>query len=275
METAEIGDLANKYFLLFLDYLPKIIGAIIILVIGLFVIKFLMNLLRKFFNKRNYDEALKNFVVNVSDIALKVILLISVIAKLGIETSSLVAIFGAASLAIGLAIQGSLANFAGGVILILLRPFRIGDWVEADGTSGTVKEISMFYTKVINGSDLLVMIPNGELANKKIINYSAEGKRIDYMKVRVAYGTDIQKAREVLIDLLKGQKGVFTDPAPAVVVDQLAPDNITLSVQFASSTADFWRIHYYTLEHMEECLNAAGIQIAYPKYDVNLIQKEG
>ncbi len=270
----EITSLTDKYFAMFLDYLPKIVAAIIIFLIGLWLIKILSRGLKKFLEKRDYDEALRSFLANVVDLSLKLLLAITVIAKLGIETSSLVAFFGAATLAVGMALQGSLANFAGGVIIILLRPFKIGDWIEADGVSGTVKDVSIFYTKIINVNNLLILIPNGELSNKKIQNYSTEGIRKDIITIRVRYGADIPKARKALIDLVKSQKGVFEDPAPAVDVGNLAEDCVELAVSFVTSTADFWRIHYQVLEHAEESLKKVGVQIAYPQYDVRLLNEK-
>ncbi len=272
-ELSTMATLADKYFGLFLDYLPNIIGAIILFLLGLWIIKLLIKYLRRLFEKRKYDEALRHFLLSIIDIGLKIILTIIVIAKLGVETSSLVAMLGAAGLAVGLALQGSLANFAGGVMIIVLRPFKIGDWIDADGESGTVKEITVFYTKLINFNQVLVVIPNGRLSNNKITNYTVEGRRKDAMTIRVAYGTNIAKAREVLLDLLTEQKGVYTDPAPQVVVGELTHDCVNLSVRFVSSTADFWDIHWHTLEHAEERLNAVGIQMPYPKYDVELLNK--
>lgn len=274
MENKEyLTDAVDKYFQIFLNYLPKIIAAIVIFFIGLWLIKVLVKSLRKLFEKRDYDEALRNFLLNVIDLGLKILLTITVIAKLGVETSSLVAAFGAASLAIGLALQGSLSNFAGGVIIILLRPFRIGDYIEADGISGTVKNVSIFYTELINFNNLLVLIPNGQLSNKRIINYTTEGRRKDAITIRIPYGASIEKARQAMIGLLVEQKGTFSDPAPQVVVGSLTQDCVELSVRFVSSTADFWDIHWYTLEHAEERLNQVGIQMAYPQYHLRVVNE--
>lgn len=272
-DKQHLTEAIDRYFQIFLNYLPKIVAAILIFFIGLWVIRILVKSLRKLFEKRHYDEALRNFLLNVIDLALKILLTITVIAKLGVETSSLVAAFGAASLAIGLALQGSLANFAGGVIIILLRPFRIGDYIEADGISGTVKNVSIFYTELINFNNLLVLIPNGQLSNKRIINYTTEGRRKDAITIRIPYGASIDNARKAMVDLLLEQKGTYKDPAPQVVVGNLSQDCVELSVRFVSSTADFWDIHWYTLEHAEERLNRVGIQMAYPQYHVQVMNQ--
>lgn len=268
-----MGQLVDRYFQVFLGYLPKIVAAIIIFLVGLWLIKVLVKKLRKLFLKRDYDEALRNFLLQLIDIGLKALLTIIVIAKLGIETSSLVALFGAAGLALGLALQGSLANFAGGVIIILLKPFKIGDFIEADGKSGTVKDISIFYTKIVNFNNLLVLIPNGQLSNNKVTNYTTEGKRKDAITIQVAYGTNIQKAREVLIALMNEKEGVH-EGSEQVVVGQLASDGIDLSVRFVSSNDVFWDIHGHILEFAEARLGAAGIEIPYSVRDIRLLNDQ-
>lgn len=269
----DMGQIVDKYFQVFLGYLPKIIAAIVIFLVGLWLIKVLVRNLRKLFEKRNYDEALRNFLLDVVNVGLKILLAIIVIAKLGIETSSLVAMFGAGALAVGLALQGSLANFAGGVIIILLRPFKIGDWIEADGVSGTVKDVSIFYTKIVNFNNLLILVPNGRLSNNKVTNYTTEGKRKDAITVQVAYGTDIQKARDVLIALMKEKDGVH-EGTEQVVVGQLAADGIDLSVRFVADSADFWGIHWHILEFAEDRLGAAGIEIPYSVRDIRLLNDQ-
>jgi len=269
----DLSEVIDRYFHVFLGYLPSIIAAIVIFLIGLWLIKVLVKNLRNLFEKRDYDESLRNFLLQVIDIGLKMLLAIIVIAKLGIETSSLVALFGAAGLALGLALQGSLANFAGGVIIILLRPFKIGDWVEADGVSGTVKDISIFYTKIVNFNNLLILVPNGQLSNNKVTNYTVEGKRKDAITVQVAYGTNIQTAREVLIDLMNEKDGVH-EGTGQVVVSQLAADGIDLSVRFVADSADFWGIHWHILEFAEARLAEVDIEIPYATRDIRLLNEQ-
>lgn len=269
----DLSEVIDRYFHVFLGYLPSIIAAIVIFLVGLWLIKVLVKNLRNLFEKRDYDESLRNFLLQVIDIGLKMLLAIIVIAKLGIETSSLVALFGAAGLALGLALQGSLANFAGGVIIILLRPFKIGDWVEADGVSGTVKDISIFYTKIVNFNNLLILVPNGQLSNNKVTNYTVEGKRKDAITVQVAYGTNIQTAREVLIDLMNEKDGVH-EGTGQVVVSQLAADGIDLSVRFVADSADFWEIHWHILEFAEARLAEVDIEIPYATRDIRLLNEQ-
>lgn len=268
-----ISEIATEYFNRFIDYLPSIIGAIVIFLVGLWIIKILVRYLNKVFDKKGYDEALKSFVSSIVSVGLKLLLVIIVIAQLGIATTSLVAVMGAAGLAVGLALQGSLANFAGGVMIILLKPFRIGDWVEAQGVSGSVKEISIFYTKIVTFHNQLAVIPNGQLSNNKVVNYTVEGKRKDAITFRIAYDSDIKKAKEVLMDLMTKQEGTFKDPAPQVVVGELAPDWIALSARFVATTDDFWDVHWFTLENAPDRLKEAGIRIPFPQQDVHLYDK--
>lgn len=262
--------LVDKYFHVILDYLPKIIGAIFIYIIGIWLINLIVRRLRKVFRKREIEVSLGRFLLDIINIGLKILLTITIIAKLGIETSSLIAAFGAAGLAVGLALQGSLSNFAGGVLIILLKPFKIGDWIEADGVSGTVKEISIFHTRLIDGKNLQVVIPNGGLANTKVINYSIEGQRMDYIPLTVPHGTDILTARKALTELMAAQEGVFTNPAPTVVIDSYQAGGIVLSARFVSSSKDFWRIHFDVLDQMEIKLKSAGISLSAPGLSVNL-----
>lgn len=262
--------ITNRYFDKFIEYLPNLILAIAIYLIGLWIIKIISKYLRKLFDTRGFEETLKSFLITIINIGLKLILIITVIAKLGVETTSFVAIIGAAGLAIGMALQGSLANFAGGVLIILLKPFKIGDYIVTPNFSGTVKEVSIFYTRVINDNNLLVVVPNGELSNNMVTNVSAEGKRLDVINIMVANGTDIYKAREVLVNLMAEQKGTFKNPAPAVNVGEITPSGIKLSCSFTAKTTDFWRIHFAVLEQAEKRLNDAGIELPTSYMDVKL-----
>lgn len=154
-------------------------------------------------------------------------------------------------------------------MIILLKPFRIGDWIEAQGISGSVKEISIFYTKIVTFHNQLAVIPNGQLSNNKVVNYTVEGKRKDAITFRISYDSDIKKAKEILMKLMTGQEGTFEDPAPQVVVGELAPDWINISARFVAKNEDFWDIHWFTLENAPTRLKAEGIRIPFPQHDVH------
>ncbi|MFZ0490852.1 MAG: mechanosensitive ion channel domain-containing protein [Salegentibacter sp.] len=261
--------LVMEYTKKFIDYLPSLVAAILILIVGLWLIKLTINYTRKLFHKKEYDKTLENFVLSLLNWGLKVLLFVLVISQLGIQTTSLVAVLGAAGLAVGLALQGSLSNFAGGVLIILLKPFKVGDWIEAQGVSGSVKETTLFYTKLITFGNQLAVIPNGQLTNDHIVNYTVEGKRRDAITIGISYDSDIKLAKEILVNLMKEQEGIFEDPEPMVVVTELADSAVNLSVRFWATNDDFWGCHWYTIEEAKARLEAADITIPFPQRDVH------
>lgn len=256
------------------EFVPGAISSILILVIGLWVIKFSTRMLRKFFKKKDYDETLEKFLYDLISMGLKILLVILVITQLGVKSSSLVAILGAAGLAVGLALQGSLANFAGGVLILFFKPFKIGDFISAQGVEGTVKEISIFTTKLNTFGNQLAIIPNGKLSNDNIINYSVEGKRRDKIDIGISYDSTIKTAKEILLKLINEQEQVIQDPIPVVVVSELGDSAITLSLRYWTLTEHFWDIHFYTLEEAKKRLDAAGISIPFPQTDIHIFHKD-
>ncbi|WP_024768583.1 mechanosensitive ion channel family protein [Aquimarina macrocephali] len=256
------------------DFIPGLVSAIIILIVGIWAINVISRMLRKFFKKKDYDETLEKFLYDFLNLGLKVLLVVLVVTQLGVQSSSLVAILGAAGLAVGLALQGSLANFAGGVLILFFKPFKIGDFIEAQGIQGTVKEISIFTTKLNTFGNQLAILPNGKLSNDNIINYSEEGKRRDNITIGVSYDSDIKKAKQVLLDLVNEQDKIVQDPLPVVVVTELGDSSITLSLRYWTLTEEFWDIHFYTLEEAKKRLESDGISIPFPQRDIHLYQHE-
>ncbi|WP_339811571.1 mechanosensitive ion channel family protein, partial [Zunongwangia profunda] len=191
----DFSELAQEYAKKLIDFLPDLIAAILILIIGFWIAKRAVKFMQKALDKRDYDVALKGFLTTLVSWALKILVIIVAISQVGIETTSLVAILGAAGLAIGLALQGSLANFAGGVLIIVLKPFKVGDWIEAQGVSGSVKSVSLFYTKLDTFGNQEAVIPNGSLANDNIINYTVNGVRRENMTFGISYDDDIKKTK--------------------------------------------------------------------------------
>ena len=251
------------------DYLPSFLSAIFLLLFGLWFIKIFTGQIRKIIHKKGYDKTIENFAISLIGVGLRILLVILVITQLGFETTSLVAVIGAAGLAIGLALQGSLANFAGGVLIIILKPFRVGDWIEAKGVSGSVKETSLFYTKINTFGNQLAIIPNGQLTNDNIINYTVEGKRRSSITIGISYDSDIKLAKEILLELLQEQEKILKDPEPMVVVTELADSAVNLSVRFWALNDDFWNCSWYTIEESKTRLEAAGISIPFPQRDVH------
>jgi len=254
---------------LIVEFTPKIIVALAILIIGLFVIKIVVNSSKKLMKTRGVDVTLQNFLGNLVGVALKVLLLITVIAKLGIETASFAAIIAAAGLAVGLALQGSLGNFAGGVLIMLFKPFKIGDLIEAQGETGVVKEIEIFTTKLTGLSNREIIIPNGTLSNGTIINFSTEGTRRVDLVIGVSYDADIKQTKEVITAVLTAHTKVLKTPSPTVSVLELADSSVNFAVRPWCNTVDYWDVYFEITENIKLALDKAGIEIPYP-HQVNV-----
>ncbi|MEZ4875225.1 MAG: mechanosensitive ion channel [Flavobacteriaceae bacterium] len=246
------------------EYGPKIIAAILLLIIGLWVIKFLMRTLRKALAKREMDLSLQKFLVNLVNWVLKIMLFIAVLSQVGIESTSFVAVLGAAGLAVGLALQGSLSNFAGGVLIMLFRPFKVGDVIQAQGELGSVKEIDIFTTKLVTPQNRLVIIPNGSLSNGNITNFTAEGFQKIMLTIGVSYDADIKQTKEVLLNAIKKQEYVMEEPVPVVELVNLNDSSIDFTVRCAVPNDHFWPTQFALLPTIKEDLDAAGIEIPYP-----------
>ena len=242
----------------------KIIGAIVIWIIGSWLIKTILKATKKVMNKGDYDESLQKFLLNLLNWGLKIILVITLLGTLGVPTTSFAAIIAAAGLAVGLALQGSLGNFAGGVLLMIFKPIKIGDLIEAQGELGVVKEIEIFTTKLTGLSNREIIIPNGALSNGNIINYTTEGTRRVDLVFGVGYDSDIKKTKEVLMNVLTSHPKVLKDPAPAVTVMELADSSINFATRPWCKTEDYWDVYFDVTEQTKEALDAAGIEIPYP-----------
>lgn len=243
---------------------PNILMAILIYIIGSWIIKKIVRVAKKVMAKSNYEESLQKFLLNLIGWALKIFLIITVIAKLGVETTSFAALIAAAGLAVGMALQGSLSNFAGGVLLMIFKPYKIGDLIEAQDSLGVVKEIEIFTTKIITPQNKLTIIPNGAMANGNITNYTTEGKiRVDTV-VGVGYDEDIKKTKEVLMEVLTSNPKVLKDPAPSVNVTELADSSVNFAVRPYCKPEDYWDVYFGTIENTKLALDKAGIEIPYP-----------
>lgn len=264
------GDFLNE--LLFKD-IPRIIIALIILWIGLKVIKLLIKGLKKILDKRNVDASLQSFLSSISDIALKVMLIITIMGMVGIQTTSFIAVLGAAGLAVGMALQGTLQNFAGGVIILLLKPFRVGDYIEVNGIQGNVVQIQIFNTIVKTLDQKVIIVPNTDLATKMLTNYSSSDVRLISIPVGIAYGSNIEEARKALLNLAASYELALNDPAPCVVVTELAESSVNLQVRFWAKNENYWAAVFYMNEHVYNTLNAAGIEIPFNQLDVHVVNK--
>lgn len=255
------------------EYGPKVIGAVLIYLIGSWVVRRIVRALRKVMGRLEYEESLQRFLMNLISWGLRIVLVIVVVSALGVDVTMFAAIFAAAGLAVGLALQGSLSNFAGGVLVMIFKPFRIGDLVETQGVLGVVKDIDILNTKLITPQGKLAIIPNGAIANGNIINYTAEGRmRVDAV-IGVSYDADIKKTKEVLLQVLTSNPKVLQDPAPSVNVMELADSSVNFAVRPFCKPEDYWDVYFATYEGCKLALDKAGIEIPYP-HSVE-IHKEG
>ncbi len=248
-----------------IEYGIKIGQALILLLVGLWVIKQVVKAVKKIIKKTDIDESLSGFLVSLLTWILKILLFISVLGQLGVATTSFVAIIGAAGLAVGLALQGSLANFAGGALILLFKPFKVGDLIEAQSAIGVVKEIQIFVTKILTPENKEVIIPNGALSNGNITNFSSTGHlRVD-LTVGISYSDDIEKAKTVIMDTLMSDPKVLKSPAPTVAVGELADSSVNILVRPHATVANYWDVYFNSLQNVKVALDKAGIEIPFPQ----------
>ena len=261
METQQWIDAGYN---LIVEFGPRLIAAILIWIIGSWIIKMLIKGVSTAMMKANYDESLKKFLLNLINWAFKIILIIVVLGTVGVETTSFAAVLAAASLAIGMALQGSLGNFAGGVLIMIFRPIKIGDLIEAQGEMGVVKEIEIFTTKLTGLSNKEIIIPNGALSNGNIVNYTTEGTRRVDLVFGVSYDSDIKKTKGVFNEVLSSNAKILKTPAPTIAVSELADSSINFVVRPWCNAEDYWEVYFEVTENVKDALDKAGIEIPYP-----------
>ena len=248
------------------EVLPNLVTAMITAFVGWWVIRLVDIAVAKFFERKDYDRTLEQFLEDFISISLKVILLVMVITQLGVETSSLIAMLGAAGLALGLALQGSLSNFAGGILILIFKPFKVGDFISAQGVEGTVNKITVFNTKLTTFSNQAVIIPNGNLSNDKIINFSSEPLRRENLIIGISYSSNIQKAREVVLQLCEADERILKEEEkmPAVLVHELADSSVNLAIRYWANTDVFWPTRFDMIENIKRRFDEEGIEIPFP-----------
>jgi len=260
----EVQKLIDSGYEWVVNFGPKVIGALLIWIVGAWVIKKVVKGMRTLMGRKNYDESLQIFLMNMLSWGLKVLLVLAVLGTLGVETTSFAAVIAAAGLAVGLALQGSLSNFAGGVLIMIFKPFKVGDLIEAQGELGVVKEIDIFTTKLSSLENKEIIVPNGALSNGNIINYTSHGTlRVDHV-IGVAYETNIKHARDVIMQVLTSNEKVLKEPAPTVNLMELADSSINFAVRPWATPDDYWDVYFGTLEEIKEALDKSGIEIPYP-----------
>jgi small conductance mechanosensitive channel len=265
MDTEKLQPYIDQFLEMVVTHAPVLILAIVTLVIGLWLIKKLNKQFAKLLNRNKVDESLHHFLLSLIAITLKVVLVITVAGMVGVKTTSFIAILGAAGLAIGLALQGSLANFAGGVLILLFKPYKVGDLVEASGETGWVKQILIFNTILISPDNKTIILPNSSVSNGPIKNMSREGSIRVELSIGIAYDADLKKAKEVILAAMKARQDVLETPAPSVNVAELGDSSVNFAV-FPYATAEtYWDVYFGVYEDAKLALDAAGIEIPFPQ----------
>ncbi|MEZ4853623.1 mechanosensitive ion channel family protein [Flavobacterium sp.] len=269
----DIEKLTSKGIDIAVEYGIKVLGAIVIYIIGSWIIKKILKAAQKIMTKKELEVSLQKFLLNLLNWTLKILLVLAILAKLGVETTSFAAILAAAGLAVGMALQGSLGNFAGGVLIMIFKPFKVNDLIEAQGEIGVVKEIDIFTTKLVGVTNREIILPNGALSNGNIVNYSTEGTRRVDLVFGVSYDADIKQTKDVLMNVLTSNTKVLKNPAPAVTVTELADSSVNFAVRPWCKSEDYWDVYFEVTENVKLALDAANIEIPYP-HQVE-IQKKG
>jgi small conductance mechanosensitive channel len=259
-----------------IEYGMKILGALAVLIIGSWIAKQLRKVVVKLMEKSKVDPTLISFVASLAFVAMQVFVVVAALEKLNVKTTSFVAILGAAGLAVGLALQGSLANFAAGVLMIIFKPFKVGDLVEAGGVLGTVREISIFTTVVDTLDNRKTIVPNAKLTSDNITNYSANDTRRVDLTAGISYADDIDKARAAIQKVLSEVPGILENPAPDIFVSEMADSSVNFAVRPWCRPVDYWGVYFGVTEGIKKCFDAENICIPFPQRDVHLYEhKEG
>ncbi len=267
----QMQELLQTAYTMLMTYGPKLVLAILVLIIGLWLVNKVVGGLRNNLTSK-VDATLGQFGSSLVSVILKAILLISVASMIGIETTSFIAVLGAAGLAIGLALQGSLANFAGGVLILLFKPFKVGDVLEAQGYIGTVKEIQIFNTILKTGDNRIVIIPNGALSSSSMVNINQEATRRVDLSFGIGYSDDIDHAKLVLNEIINAEARILKDVEPLVVVSELADSSVNFTVRVWVNTPDYWAVYFAMHEKVKKEFDAKGISIPFPQQDIHVHQ---
>ena len=267
-------DILNKVYEYLASYGLNIIAAILIFIIGKWLAGFISRFIEKIMIRAKVEKTLASFVKHISYIGLLVFVIIATLNKLGVETTSLIAIIGAAGLAVGLALQGSLANFAAGIMLIVFKPFKVGDFIEAAGTVGTVKEIQIFCTVLDHFDNRRIVVPNAKITGDNITNFSAIEKRRVDLVFGISYSDNIKTAKEALEKVVTSDPRVLKDPKPVIAVSELGDSSVNLVCRPFVKPQDYWNVYFDTLEKGKLELEKNGITIPFPQRDVHIYQEK-
>ncbi len=274
MKGESVNEDVNKYVDMAIqygaEYGVRVIGAIAIFVIGKWVAKKLSAFIKKVMERGDIDPTLSAFIANIVDILLLIVVILAAVKNLGIDTTSFIAILGAAGLAIGLALQGTFGNIGSGVILILFRPFEVGNYISAGGESGTVEAITLFNTTLLTPDNKVILIPNSTIASGNITNFSKKEKRRVDFTFGIGYDDDLKKAKTTLQEIINADARILKDPAPFIGVGELGDSSVNFTVRVWVKASDYWGVHFDTIEKVKLTFDEKGISIPYPQMDVHL-----
>jgi small conductance mechanosensitive channel len=270
LEPSKVAEMLTEKLV---DYGPRLLGAIIVLIVGISLVNRISSQLKKILTKREVDPSLVPFLGSLVGVTLKIVLFIMVATMIGVQTTSLLALVGSAGLAVGLALQGSLSNLAGGVLILILKPFRVDQFIEARGRMGTVKEIQLFYTIIETPQGQVITLPNGGLTNDVIVNFSKKPNRRMDLTFGISYTDDIDKARSIILEVIESDDRILKDPAPAIFVSNLGDSSVDFSVRVWAEQANAWPVHFAMIENVKKAFDKKGISIPFPQRDVHLFQK--
>lgn len=251
----------------------NVLAAIVIILIGLWLARTVRRFFKRLMIRQNIDPTLTSFLSTLLYYSILTFVIIAALNRLGVQTASVIAVLGAAGLAVGLALQGSLENFAAGVLMLIFRPFRVGDYIEGGGMEGTVESISLFTTHLVTLDNRVIVVPNGKLNSDNIVNHFTKGKRRVDIVVGVSYSDNLDQARRVILDELAKDSRILADPAPKVVVLELGDSSVNLGVRPWVNPVDYWDVYFDAYEYVKKRLDAEGITIPFPQRDVHLFQE--
>ena len=269
VKTGTMDEFIEQIIILGTEAGKSILLAAIVAVIGYYIVRFINNMVARILERRNVEPTVQSFLKSFVNITLLILLILTIVSTLGVNTTSLAALLASAGLAVGMALSGNLQNLAGGIILLLFKPYKVGDYIEAQGVSGTVKAIQIFHTILTTPDNKELFIPNGALSSGNITNYSKNDLRRVDMVVSVEYGTDTEKVKQVTQELLRSDSRILKDPAPFVAVNELGDNGVFFSIRVWVNGSDYWNVFFDTNERIYNEFNKQGIGFPFPQIQIH------
>ena len=270
--VSRLDELIDRLYDVSLNAGKHIIAAILVLMVGRLLVKLLNRLVAKMLDRRHIDVGVQSFLRSAVNILLTTLLVVSVIGALGINTTSFAALLASAGVAVGMALSGNLQNFAGGIVVLLFKPYKVGDWIESQGVEGSVVEIQIFHTILRTADNKIVFVPNGSMSTAVVTNYSREATRRLQWTVGVDYGEDVERVKVVVAEVLKNEPRILTTPQPLIVVEALADSSVNIMVRVWVKQEDYWDVHYEMYQKIYDSFNATGINFPYPQQTVHIVK---